>query len=46
MSDVQDTGSHVRTERFAEIDVMKGILAILVVVGHAVQQYETSLGGI
>ena len=35
--------SHMRTERFVEVDVMKGLLAILVVVGHAIQQYDAAL---
>ena len=30
--------------RFAEIDVAKGFLAMLVALGHAVQQYDASLG--
>ena len=30
--------------RFTEIDIAKGVLAILVAVGHAVQQYDASLG--
>ena len=32
------------SERYVELDVMKGFLAILVVVGHAIQQYEIFLG--
>ena len=31
--------------RIAEVDVLRGLLAITVVLGHAVQQYETTIGG-
>ena len=35
----------MQARRYVEIDVMKGLLAIFVVVGHAIQQYEASLSG-
>ena len=44
MNDARSIGSAMQKESFVEIDVAKGLLAILVVVGHALQQYGASLG--
>ena len=44
MIDNRDPEYGMSEGRYVEIDIAKGLLAILVVVGHAIQQYEASLG--
>ena len=39
----KDSNCVLQTGRIAEVDIAKGVLAMLVAVGHAVQQYGVSL---
>ncbi len=45
MIDNRNLESGMPKGRYVEVDIAKGLLAILVVLGHAIQQYEASLGG-